>query len=320
MRAISLFAGAGGMDLGFAQAGFDIVWANDIWPDAVKTYRYNLGDHIFCGDIATVKPADLPDADIMIGGFPCQGFSLANRKRHSGDTRNTLYLEFLRILNGKKPKFFLAENVKGILSLGGGEIFRMIVADFESAGYVVQHGVLNAADYGVPQRRERVFFFGKRLDVQVDFQFPPPVTHAPRGLAELTGQKPWVSIGEALCSVPDPDGPHSLHNHEYTRYKLRFNGQQGHRVIRPDMPAPTITARGDDRGGVVIHHHPNNKRRLSARETAVVQSFPLDYIFYGPKTSAYRQIANAVPPLLAKAIAMWLLESANCSKSQEETE
>jgi len=315
-----LFAGAGGMDLGFAQAGFDIVWANDIWPDAVKTYRYNLGDHIFCGDIASVKPSDLPEADIIIGGFPCQGFSLANRKRYSGDTRNALYLEFLRMLNGKKPKFFLAENVKGILSLGGGEIFRMIVADFESAGYVVQHGVLNAADYGVPQRRERVFFFGKRLDVKVDVQFPPKVTHAPRGIAELTGQKPWVSIGEALSSVPDPDGPHSLHNHEYTRYKLRFNGHQGHRVVRPDMPAPTITARGDDRGGVVIHHHPNNKRRLSARETAVVQSFPLDYIFYGPKTSAYRQIANAVPPLLANAIAMWLLEAVNCSKSQEETE
>ncbi len=299
------------MDLGFLQAGYRIVWANDIWDEAVKTYRLNLGNHIFCGDIGLQDVSALPDADVLIGGFPCQGFSVANRTRHTGDQRNQLYLELLRVLVAKQPRFFLAENVKGILSIGGGEVFKLILSDFEGAGYEVQHAVLNAADYGVPQRRERVFFFGKRMDVPGNFRFPPKPTHGPKELCALTGLKPWVSIGQALASLPDPAGSHGLLNHEFTKYKLRFNGFLGHRITNPEMPSPTITARGDDRGGVVIHHHPSNTRRLSAREVATIQTFPTDFNFFGPKTSAYRQIANAVPPMLARVIATWLLQSAS---------
>ena len=311
MDVISLFAGAGGMDLGFIQAGYRILWANDIWDEAVETYRFNLGNHIYCGDISTLDADVVPNADILVGGFPCQGFSVANRKRHTGDERNRLYLELLRILMAKKPRFFLAENVKGILSIGKGEVFRLILRDFEGAGYEVQHAVLNAADYGVPQRRERVFFFGKRKDIGGQFQFPPKPTHGPKELCALTGLKPWVSIGQALAGLPDPTQMHDLHNHEFTKYKLRFNGFLGHRVMNPDLPSPTITARGDDRGGVVIHHHPNNERRLSAREVATIQTFPENFFFHGPKTSAYRQIANAVPPKLAYTIATWLAEAAS---------
>ncbi|HEY1802390.1 MAG TPA: DNA cytosine methyltransferase, partial [Terriglobales bacterium] len=146
-------------------------------------------------------------------------------------------------------------------------------------------------------------FLGLREDEQIVPEFPPTKTHAPEEIYELAGLQRWVSIGEALAQVPDPDLPHRLENHDYTKYKLRFNGYLGHRRIDPAMPCPTITARGDDRGGVVIHHHPSNERRLSARETALLQSFPIDYKFYGPKTSIYRQVANAVPPLLARHIA-----------------
>lgn len=306
MKVISLFSGAGGMDLGFKRAGYRIVWANDCWEEAVATYRLNLGDHIFCGDVALVDVGAIPDADVLIGGFPCQGFSVANMNRHTADKRNLLYQQFLRILRAKKPSFFLAENVKGILSLGAGEVFRMIVRDFTSIGYEVQHAVLNAADYGVPQRRERVFLFGKRNDLNVELAFPPPTTHAPRELTLLSGKKPWVGVAEALRNIPEPTEPHDLENHDYTRYKLRFNGYLGHRKVNGELPAPTVTARGDDKGGVVIQHHPSNQRRLSARETAVVQSFPVDYRFSGCKTSVYRQVANAVPPLLAEAIASWL--------------
>jgi len=291
------------MDLGFRQAGHELVWANDIWKDAVETYKLNLGEHILCADISQIDPATIPDGDIVVGGFPCQGFSLANTKRSVADVRNFMYLEYRRIVAAKRPRFFVAENVKGILSLGAGRAFEQILRDFAEIGYSVQHAVLNAADYGVPQRRERVVFLGRSKGEAFEPKFPPPKSHAPREVHELAGLKKWVSIGEALVDVPSPDGPHSLRNHDYTKYKLRFNGYLGHRRIDPDMPSPTITARGDDRGGVVIHHHPSNERRLSARETALLQTFPIDYKFFGTKTSIYRQVANAVPPLLARRVA-----------------
>ncbi len=310
MRVISLFSGAGGMDLGFVQAGYSVAWANDIWRDAVETYRLNFGPHtITCANIAEIDVNEIPAAEVLIGGFPCQGFSVANRNRHASDTRNSLYLQFLRVLRAKEPLFFVAENVKGIKSLSGGRVFRMIISDFESAGYVLQHSVINAADFGVPQKRERVFFFGYRNDIQDRLVFPPSPTHAPRDIADTLGLKPWVGVGDALAIIPDPDEPNGLENHDYTKYKLRFNGYLGHRIVRAEEPAPTITARGDDKGGVVIHHHPNNRRRLSARETAYVQSFPLDYKFFGTKTSVYRQVANAVPPTVARAIAEWLRDT-----------
>jgi DNA (cytosine-5)-methyltransferase 1 len=303
VKVISLFSGAGGMDLGFQQAGHTLVWANDIWQDAVETYRLNLGDHIICGDLSGIDPDGIPAGDIVIGGFPCQGFSVANTKRTTEDVRNFMYLEFRRIVAAKQPRFFLAENVKGILSLDSGKAFEQILGDFGDIGFSVKHAVLNAADYGVPQRRQRVLFLGIRNSEDLQPSFPPAKTHAPPQVHVLAGLKKWVSIAEALADVPDPDGPHELRNHEYTKYKLRFNGYLGHRRVDPDLPIPTITARGDDRGGVVIHHHHSNERRLSARETALLQSFPIDYRFYGTKTSVYRQVANAVPPLLARKIA-----------------
>src|SRR5882672_356271 len=249
MQVISLFSGCGGMDLGFAQAGHDIVWANDVWHDAVETYKLNLGTHILCDEIEKVETSVIPEADILIGGFPCQGFSIANMKRHASDKRNLLYQQYLRVLNDKRPKFFLAENVKGILSLEGGSVFAMILSDFAANGYRVQHAVLNAADYGVPQRRERVFFFGTRLDLDLNLRFPPPCTHAPREVAAVTGLMPWVGVGEALRNIPEPEEAHFLENHHYTKYKLRFNGYLGHRTIDGSLPAPTITARGDPNGG-----------------------------------------------------------------------
>lgn len=301
MKVASLFAGAGGLDLGFISAGHKVIWANDNYEDAVSTYRRNIGNHIYLGDIKNVSCSEIPEHDILIGGFPCQGFSVANTQRHAKDTRNQLYLEFLRVLSIKKPRYFVAENVKGILSLEKGEVFKMIAADFSNTGYQVKHQVLNSANYGVPQKRERVIIIGVRNDLNISIDHPDP-THIDTKFYP-SKLKPWVSVQKALENIPDPDGNHSLLNHTYSKFKLKFNGYIGNRRIEPTKPAPTVTARGDSKGGVVVLHHPNNKRRMSARELAVIQSFPSDFEFIGTNSSVYRQIGNAVPPLMAFHIA-----------------
>ena len=300
MRVVSLFSGAGGLDLGFIQAGHDVVWANDIYADAVSTYRLNIGTHIVEADIHDVKSEDIPDCELVIGGFPCQGFSVANVKRHSADSRNSLYKELLRVIKDKKPNYFLAENVKGILSLDKGKVFEMILKDFSDAGYNVSYKVLNSADYGVPQKRERVIVVGVRKDLPYEYEFPK-CTHSVDGKEETLK---WVSVSDALSEFPDPDKPNDVPNHTYSKYKLNFNGYIGHRPLDPLAPAPTVTARGDNKGGVVILPHPNNNRRMTCRELATIQSFPPDYFFYGSNSSIYRQIGNAVPVRMAYRVAL----------------
>ena len=174
-KVISLFSGAGGMDLGFIKAGFQIIWANDVFPEAIETYRNNIGEHVVSGDITMISSDDIPDnPDVIIGGFPCQGFSIANIKRSMEDQRNFLYKEMLRIIKDKQPKIFVAENVKGLLSMEKGKVFEMIKNDFRRLGYFVEARVLNAAEYGVPQQRERVIIIGNRINESVTF---PTKTH-----------------------------------------------------------------------------------------------------------------------------------------------
>tara|TARA_E500000178_G_scaffold232923_1_gene229409 strand:- start:248 stop:1489 length:1242 start_codon:yes stop_codon:yes gene_type:complete len=175
LKILSLFAGAGGMDLGFKNAGFDVIWANDFDPDSVKTYKRNFGDHIVLGDIEKIRTNNMPDnPDVVIGGFPCQGFSIANLGRSVDDSRNKLYKQMLRVIRAKKPKYFVAENVEGILTLGKGAVIQKILKDFKSIGYKVDYKLLNAADYGVPQARKRVFIIGNRLGLDNPY---PTQTH-----------------------------------------------------------------------------------------------------------------------------------------------
>lgn len=294
MKVVSLFSGAGGLDLGLKQAGLNIVWANDLYKDAVETYRKNIGDHIVLGDICEIDSASIPECDVVVGGFPCQGFSVANMKRKTDDPRNKLYLEMVRVIKDKNPKFFFAENVKGILSLDKGRVIEKIKEDFEELGYDVKYHLFNCADYGVPQTRMRVVIFGQRSDLDTRVDFPPAPTHSKNS----DTLEAWVTIGEALDKYPEPEESNDFDNHVCSVYKLRFNGHLGHRTIDPDKPSPTITGRGDEKGGVVVLHHPKNHRRMTVRETAAVQSFPDDFYFVGTKTSGYRQIANAVPSKL----------------------
>lgn len=195
------------MDLGFKQAGFDIIWANDFVEDAVKTYSRNIGNHIVLGDITKIDSSSIPDgADVIIGGFPCQGFSVANTKRSMEDKRNFLYKEMLRIIKDKNPKVFLAENVKGILSMENGKVIKMIKNDFEQLGYKVDVKLVNAADYGVPQMRERVLIMGNRLGKENVF---PKQTHAENNTHKFF---PYVTVKDSIGFLSNVEPSYNMLN------------------------------------------------------------------------------------------------------------
>ena len=312
MRIVSLFSGAGGLDLGLIQAGNEIIWANDIDKDAVATYRENIGGCIVCDDIKNIGIDDIPAADVVVGGFPCQGFSQANLKRSTDDDRNQLYKFFLKVVMNKQPLYFIAENVCGILSLDGGKAIEHIVNDFSSAGYNVTVNKVNMADYGVPQTRQRVIIIGQKIDLPNDhrFQFPKP-DHDKDG---KNGLQKWVTIKEAIGHFPDPNEENTVINHIYSAYKLAYRNFTGHRPTNPDRPSPTILARGNGKGGVCAIPHYNGKRRLTIRESASVQTFPESFHFKGTMNSCYRQIGNAVPVLFAKKLGEELMRLGDVDK------
>ena len=300
MKIISLFSGAGGLDLGLIQAGNDVVWANDIDADAVSTYRKNINNNIIQADIQKVDIGAIPDADVVVGGFPCQGFSMANMRRNIADERNVLYKFFYQVISRKQPKYFIAENVKGILSLGKGMVAKQIKEDFENAGYLVEIHKVNMADYGVPQHRERVLFVGQRKDIssQMLFRFPEP-TNSKNGEKDLPL---WVSIKEAIDDLPPIGNTDTDPNNYGSAYRFIPRNFTAHRVTDPSKPSPTILARGNGKGGVCAIPHYNGERRLSIRESATIQTFPTDFVFCGRMGSCYRQIGNAVPVHFAKIL------------------
>jgi DNA (cytosine-5)-methyltransferase 1 len=307
VKIVSLFSGAGGLDLGLHKAGHQIVFANDNFIDAANTYKKNLNLNIDVRDIEKIPSSEIPNCDIVVGGFPCQGFSVANWNRRAADPRNKMYLELLRVIKAKNPNFILCENVPGLLSLEKGEIFKRITDELTALGYIVRYSTLSAADYGVPQIRRRVFIFCQKNSIKLVIPFPPKPTHKNPILLNGHRGRAWVSVGECLKKYPEPNKNETdFLNHQGSKYKLRFNGHLGHRFVDPKKPAPTVTARGDEKGGVVVLHHPKNHRRITVREMAAIQSFPDEFYFVGTNTSCYRQIANSVPPRLSYIIGLWL--------------
>jgi DNA (cytosine-5)-methyltransferase 1 len=314
MRVISLFCGAGGMDLGFKKAGHEIVWANDFDKDSCDTYHNYFGHKPVCKPIEEIKSEDIPDGDIVIGGFPCQGFSVANKYRHEKDERNKLYLELLRVIHDKKPRYFVAENVPGITSLGGyetkedkekrmGRVFKKILQELSEAGdgYDVEFKILTASDFGVPQNRRRTIILGTRKDVDKKLKHPTTTT--------LKDKK---TLKDAIGDLPEPNKfdlknplkkENNHHNHYGNKHKVKINGYMGNRKLAWDKPSPTVTGRGGGTGGPVIMVHPNLQRRMTVREYARIQEFPDDFVFLGSISSQFRQIGNAVPWRLAFHIA-----------------
>lgn len=289
-RVLSLFAGCGGLDYGFHHNGaFTHVFVNDFDKDACATYAANFGVTPVCADVSTLT--DFPDCDLLIGGFPCQGFSMANPYRCPDDERNQLYKQILRILELKRPKYFLLENVKGILNMGGydtpedkknktGRIVKSIVADLADCGYKVKFKLFETKKYGVPQKRERVIFVGVRNDIDFEPEWP----------TEVPGQR---TLRDAIGDLPEEYD--ASNQHVGTKHKVAVTGYLGNRALKWDEPSPTITGRGGGSGGPVIHNHPNLKRRLTVRECARIQTFPDTFTFSGSISSMYRQLGNAVP-------------------------
>lgn len=298
--AVSLFCGAGGLDMGFDRAGFKTIWANDMDANACKTHQNWSKATVVCGDISKVDYAAIPVSDVILGGFPCQGFSLSG-PRKIDDSRNVLYKHYVKLVRQNKPKAFVGENVKGLLTMGDGKIIDAIVADFAECGYDVYCKLVNAKNFGVPQDRERVIIVGFRQDLHVrDFKLPD-TNGQTMTLREAIGNMPQVKS----CDVCD--APYS------SRYMSR-NRKRGWDDVAYTVPAMAkqvtlwpgspdmkkldkdLWAFGDE----------GTTRRLSWREAAAIQTFPTDLEFSGDLTSIYKQIGNAVPVKLAEFVANYI--------------
>lgn len=343
---VSLFSGCGGLDLGFELAGlqavvgeeavieafkdrqafetirdrsvFHTVYANDFFIEANQSYKENFPKKIFVHNKDIRQIRTFPAANIVLGGFPCPGFSEAG-PRLIDDKRNFLYLHFIRCLIQTQPEIFVAENVKGMLTLGKGEVFKQIVEDFSAAGYKIYHKLVNARDYGVPQIRERVILVGVRKDLNFVYEFPR-ATHG-----EKKGQKPYSTLRDAIGDLVDNPGSYFTGSYstifmsrnrkkkwDEQSFTIQASGRQA--PIHPE--GPPMEKVGKDKW--IFPDGEENNRRLSVKEIARIQTFP-DWFYFSEGTNdkmsesgrldkVYKQIGNAVPVMLARAIALPIAE------------
>jgi DNA (cytosine-5)-methyltransferase 1 len=315
-KIVSLFSGAGGLDLGFHGAGFSTIWANEYDKTIWDTFRHNFPDTVLeTRSITEVIAAEVPDCDGIIGGPPCQSWSEAGAGRGIEDARGQLFNDYIRILKAKQPKFFLVENVSGILAPRHSESFRGFLKDFEDAGYSVSWKMVNANDYGVPEDRLRVIIIGFRNDLNNSFVFPDPQKDRPvlrDAIWDLPEAKPAVGKNKANDQLSVP-------NHEYMTGGFSPIFMSRNRVRSWDEPSFTIQAGGrqaplhpqapkmlkvEKNKQVFVDDQKHLYRRLSVRECARIQTFPDDYMFlYRDVAVGYKMIGNAVPVKLAEALA-----------------
>jgi DNA (cytosine-5)-methyltransferase 1 len=314
-KVVSLFSGCGGMDLGFQQAGYELVWANDFEKSACETYSINIGNHIVHGDITQMNLKEIPNCEVIIGGFPCQDFSMIWKRGGLETDRGNLYKYFVEAVRLKKPKLFVAENVKGLLTANKGRAVKTIMEDFAALGYNVNVDLYNFADYGVPQLRQRIFIVGIRKDLDWTFDKPLP-TH---------NKLNYVSSGKALLGVKKVKFNNEHQNiAEKTRKMLNLIPEGGnftdipknhplyvkgmishvYRKLHRKKPSTTIIAGG---GGGTWGYHFKEPRPLTNRERARLFCYPDDFIFKGTISEVRKQIGNSVPPLAAKHLAQCLI-------------
>jgi len=348
--AIDLFAGGGGLSYGFEEAGFKVAFACDIDKDAAKIYAANLRETVYIvRDIRRIDPQEVlettglrkSDISVLMGGPPCQGFSLMGL-RNPNDPRNNLFKEMLRFIDFLRPSWIIIENVVGLLSMERGEPVKAIYRELSKRGYVCKHKILNALHYGVPQRRKRVFFIANRTGDPITF--PKPTHGDPREgdlLQFIEGERlnPFFTVRDAIGDLPSlkpgeekdyyacppfseyqrlmrEGAPKRLFNHRAPNHteevikRIRM-ARPGERIpyrcsfekrrLRWDEPAPTLL---DGPRPTWNYAHPVDDRGLSVRERARIMSFPDRFVFVGPIPKQRMVTGNAVPPLMAKAIAI----------------
>ncbi len=304
-RVASLFCGCGGADAGllggfvfngkvYEKLPFELVYATDIDQKAINTHKANFScGEVVCGDIGTVDAASVPDHDVLVGGFPCQSFSTVNPSKNPFDDRANLYRHMVRIAQEKQPSVVIAENVKGFMTLHGGAIFEKVTAAFKKAGYTPYPALLNAADFGVPQKRERVIIVFVRNTLQSGYVFPngPNVNN-------------WVPLSAAVPRLRIDDAKYYFSKRAVEGMKKAKNNMK--RGLAQSLSEPCLTVTShlakvslNSRDPVLlVDPEKELYRRFTPREAARIQSFPESFIFAGSEGDAYRQIGNAIPPVL----------------------
>lgn len=334
LTVIDLFCGCGGLSYGFTEAGYNVILGIDHWKDAIITFENSHKNSLgLVADLFTETPKQIcqktgiTEVDIIIGGPPCQGFSIAG-KRIINDERNKLYKSFVDFVEFYKPKAFLMENVPNIVSMGNGIVKDNIIKDFKKLGYTVVYKVLMASEFGVPQNRKRAFFVGTKGNQE--FVFPTPIINelisAKEAISDLPEKTLLNGINYSIDSKSQYQkeiriGSIGIYNHEITNHSeqtieiismvpdggnyknLPIEFQKTRRVniawTRLNSKKPSFTIDTGHRH----HFHYKFNRIPTVRESARIQSFPDSFIFLGSKTSQYKQVGNAVPPILAKALA-----------------
>lgn len=334
LNTIDLFCGAGGLHIGFERAGFNIKLCIDNDDQVEKTHKRNFA-HIpmIKRDISKISSDEIreycsEDIDVIIGGPPCQGFSTIGKRvssnieiRKQSDPRNELVISYARIVKELKPKFIVMENVKGILTMKGGTYLNTVLSELRQAGYEVDYKLINMADYGVPQMRERVIIIGNRLGIPIDFPIPDHSDNIDDGLT------PWKSCGDVISDLENvgdvPEFNHVALKHTpkiIERYKLipeggrlpedslppelyRKNFGNTYKRLNRNRPALTMVPGND-----AFPIHPKLNRSLTVREAARIQTFPDEIIFEGNRRQQGHQVGNAVPPLFSEKLANFLLK------------
>jgi DNA (cytosine-5)-methyltransferase 1 len=325
LKTVSLFSGGGGLDLGFSAAGYSIMLANDIDPYSCKTIEINKGKKnyldkpiILNEDIQTLTPKKLQSLssngvgkiDVVIGGPPCQAFSVFGRRKGLKDPRGNLIWEYIRIINHFKPKVFVFENVDGLKTIHQGVLYDKLLKELSLGGkYHISDHIYNVAEYGIPQHRTRVFLIGTKNKKEVPRMAE---THGENGL--FNSRKPYVTVRQALSQLGRPGEDDQVFNHVGRKHSeriikryasLKF-GERDHKTrinkLHPDKPSFTIIV-GSDAGGGKGHIHPFDPREVTPRESARIQTFPDWWEFYGKGRHIIRQVGNAVPPLFAALLA-----------------
>ena len=323
---VELFAGAGGLALGLEEAGFENILSNDFDKDSCDTLKLNRPNwNVVCDSVENLAEKDLlkmlnikeGELDLLSGGYPCQSFSYAGKRLGLNDVRGTMFYYYAKILKQLKPKIFLAENVKGLVSHDGGKTLQTMINVFEEIGYHVQYKVLNAWDYGVAEKRERVVIIGIRNDIQVDYEYPTPHDYKPvlrdvlKNVPKSEGATYPQSKKEVFDLVP-PGGcwrdlPEDIAR-SYMKGSYNLGGGKTGMARRISWDEPSLTILCSPCMKQTDRCHPDETRPFTVRESARIQSFPDTWQFCGNLHSKYKQIGNAVPVNLAKEIGLSIIK------------